>query len=535
MKRILIILLGAALLLSGCTGMVPAASSESSGMAQEKNTAVEPPTVSEQDTEAKSTDNPAGATSTEESTAAPSREYSPNTILLHECNDFSFLLQKGEMTAEGNNAYVFEPGISEGDRERFIACQEQLLGELNAQENYRFFLSETYVDRADPANTAAFYVASSVHTWKQVLTTLQLLEGDDLLYGYAYAHANAVAARLGWESDTFEEVTEEEVEKLLAEDPGRLNLVYPCFIEPYSDARQIDLAKTLAAALYQEIGGEKTEAAFAKQIRKYVDSTGMPFSETTIRFAYGGLTVPLVIRTQYVEEWITPELQKDFAYQGSEGPVPDEMNWQVNITEMIRIREVTDQSIQYVRKALGFDDPNRKVIIWYQFKTGDPERGKTDLNDDTIQVSCAYVIAHEYVHYISRHVVPNYRTRVYWCWEALAIYYSQKLEYEEHLIYDAEARKNQQSYEEYLKETTEYVLGRMRAMKLSPTEILYSSGERGTGYAGSYYLIGQNLAEEYGEEVFSKLMLFPEDAEELVGKTLDEVIAEWDRMVIEEW
>ena len=38
-----------------------------------------------------------------------------------------------------------------------------------------------------------------------------------------------------------------------------------------------------------------------------------------------------------------------------------------------------------------------------------------------------------------------------------------------------------------------------------------------------------------GEEVFSKLMLFPEDAEELVGKTLDEVIAEWDRMVIEEW
>ena len=462
-------------------------------------------------------------------------EYAPNSIMLSDINDYIYILPHGEMTEDEGNHYVFETCISADDRERFIRYQNELNEFLGLGSGFRFFLSETYVDRSDRNNAAAFNLMTSVHSWKQILTTLQLIEGDDINYGYVYAKANAVAEQLGWEKDSWQELTDEEITQMLAEDPGRLSLVYPCFLEGYSTAAQIDLAKELSIRIYQDLKGEVSGEAFLEQAIHYAKQLGIPFSGTYLRFVNGGIHSPLVIRTLYVEECISKNLEMDRAYYlYQQIPLPDQLNWQRNITEMIRIRERTDEEIEKARNAFHYTAEDIQTVSWYQWKSGDRYAGWTDYNDDTIDVSSAYVITHEYVHYLHRHSVKDYRFITSWCAEALATYFAREMEYDLSLLITRAEGGELPSFEEYDQESRQTILSIMASFKMSPAKILDWTDDQGVGYYGSYYLIGEYLAEQFGEEMFIQLMMYPEKAEELAGRSMDEIIAEWDRYVREE-
>jgi hypothetical protein len=89
-----------------------------------------------------------------------------------------------------------------------------------------------------------------------------------------------------------------------------------------------------------------------------------------------------------------------------------------------------------------------------------------------------------------------------------------------------------QSIEAYTAESIPFVIDLMRSFEKSPTDIL-NQGQHGVGYYGSYFLVGHYLVELYGEDVFTQLMLYPENAEALTGKSIDEIIADWDQYVTE--
>ena len=490
--------------------------------------------------ESESSDSSSQETSADSSTEAfiSNYVYVPSTLKVHELNDYTYLLPDGEMTEEDGNTYVFERTIPLEAREAFIQDQQLLLSQLTLsepaieEEAYTIFLSDSYMDRSDAENNTAFFLTSSAHSWQQVLTTIQLLEGDDIRYGYAFAKANAIAEELGWQTDPIQIFSEEAIQEFASADPGRMSLVYPCYIEPYSTTQQVEIAKYLALEIYQSLGNSINESAFITAIQDYTKEHDLPYTETDLRFSNGGRSVPMIIRTKYVEEWITKDVQTDSTYMVAEDEIPDSLNWQKNITELIRLRSLTDQVIATARDALGFEDPALKQVLWYQFKITDQYSGYTSFNNDSIVVSSAYVIAHEYVHYIHSHLLTTHRPQFAWCIEALAVHYSWQMELELGNLFRRAAGDEPQSIEAYTAECIPFVLDRMRSFEKSPTDIL-NQGQHGIGYYGSYFLFGHYLVELYGEDVFTQLMLYPENAEALTGKSIDEIIADWDQYVTE--
>ena len=467
--------------------------------------------------------------SSSEETEIIAREYTPNTLRLHEINDFSYILPDGEMTEENGNIYVFEKTIPEEIRNSFIQSQQQLLSILNITEPYTFFLSESYMDRSDEENKTAFFLTSSIQTWKQVLTTIQLVEGDDMNYGYAYAYANQLTSDLEWEADAFETVPEEEWEKVLQDDPERMNLVYPCFIEPYSTQRQIDLAKTISLYVYEKVEGERTEDAFITQAETIAKGLGLPFTVSYLRYANGGKSVPLIIRTKYVEEWITQSFETD-ATAVVFPSIPDSVNWQKNMTELIRIRELTDQTIEYARELIGFSESERKPVIYYQYKVGMVYSGYTSYSTDSIEASTPYVIAHEYMHYIHRHSVSDFRYMSSVYGETLACYFSRNMAAEEQWVITLAIGEEEIPRSDISDLLTEYYLQKIVDLDMSPAECLLSNQIE--GFYVRYYLFGQYLVETYGEEIFFQLMFHPDQAMELVGETMDEIISDWDAYTV---
>ena len=188
-------------------------------------------------------------------------EYKKLTHYFHELDDFSYIVSDGEELLEDGTLFIFEKSIAEDVRRSFVQSQLELNKLLDIPDGFIYVLTESYQDRYDEACQASFVLTTSVQTWKQVLTTIQLSEGDDVTYGYAYAKADDISKKLGWETDQRTDMPDSKVETMLSEDPERLSLVYPCFISPYSSPEQIETAKILALQIY-----ESPETTYNKDI-----------------------------------------------------------------------------------------------------------------------------------------------------------------------------------------------------------------------------------------------------------------------------
>ncbi len=456
-----------------------------------------------------------------------SPEYKKLTHFFHELDNFSYIVAEGEELLEDGTLFIFEKSIAEDVRRSFVQSQLELNKLFDIPDGSIFVLTESYQDRFDEACNVCFVLTTSVQTWKQVLTTIQLSEGDDVTYGYAYAKADDISKKLGWETDQRTDVPDSKVETMLSEDPERLSLVYPCFISPYSSPEQIDAAKVLALQIYEIPENTPNEDAFSKKISAYAEEHSIPYHETYLKFADGGKSVPLIIRTLFVEEWITDDFETDL--YNITVYLRDNVNWQKNISEMVRIREVSDSSIEHARKVLKFDGIEREIAIYFQYQSGKTGTGLFDYNTHRLYVSSPIIICHEYVHYINWELSLNMEASEKYCCESLACYFSVWSEYEayKYLVAAGEIENDIYSLNECIEDIKLSNAKRLASKDISPTKELKTND----GWYGKYYSFGLYLSDIYGEETFGQLMLFPERAADLVGKTIDELVADWDNYV----
>lgn len=474
-----------------------------------------------------------------EESSEESHIYRECNLDVHEINDYSYIFANMEMTEESGNTYIFEPDISLEVREVFIVSQESLLNNINEllkegidNKGFTFILSKEYMDRCDYQNKTAYVKVSSMQSWKQIIITIQLIEGNEINFGYAYAKANDLAEKNSWAADSVIDISNKTFVEFVKKDPGRLNLVYPCFIEPYSTLEQIEVAKALAVQIYKNTPDVFDEYGFLAGIQTYADENEIPYEETYLRFIKGDRSVPLIIKSLYVEEWITKEFQADAMILMAENPVPDQLNWQKSLSQMILLRKNTDRMIEHVRLLLGIEEENKIIVRYFQWEPELSYRGLTDYSNRLISVSSAYVIAHECIHYLHYMVRPsNYRTRVgfHWCYEALAVYFSWEMEYEQSMFYRDIIHEIRQSRKEFDNETEGRILQKMKEIAMSPKEILLLGENKEDGYYGSYYLIASFLVNEYGESTFAQLMIYPEDSVSLTGFSIEELIDKWER------
>ena len=458
---------------------------------------------------------------------SPSREYSQKVFTFHEPQDFSYILSSCEETSQGNAAYCFETDCPLDLRERFISCQEMLNEKLGFEEPARFILTEHYLDRADNDLQAGFFLSSSIESWRQVLITLQMIEGADTNYGYLYAKADRIANELSWRTDPCPELSEEALKLSFTEDPGRLNLFYPCFITPYSTEEQSTAAKLLAKQVFSGLEQED-EAHFLAGLTEVSIRWGLGFEPTYLRFLDGGRSCPLIILTHYLEERLTREFTRESFYTILENTgleIPNALDWQKNMTELVRLRELADREIDSVRSLLQFEEKSRVTVIFQDMKKPD-DLNYYDHGERKIHLHYYWSVCHEYIHYIHFHISASPYRIVNWHTEALATYLGWNM-YQD--CYDRLEPLTQQTVT-----PEKYVVERFSKMMvdsdITPTEILLSQDPSSDNYA-AYYSVAAYLVEQYQKEIFVQLMVFPEKCEELTGRPMEEILADWDQWV----
>ncbi|MBQ2603263.1 MAG: hypothetical protein II583_07645 [Oscillospiraceae bacterium] len=454
----------------------------------------------------------------------PVRTYESVSVQLYEKDSYVYIFQvNAEMTEVDGCRYYFEPTVSEVQREEFISAQTALNEKLSAPEGLSFYVLRNYTFRSESENNLAFYEIGGTATWRQALVTVQLLEGDVVNYGWAYARADALARELGWKTDSFD--APEDMDGVFIDDPGMLNLVYPCFIEPYSTKEETAAAKRLALELYAE---SEDESAFLRRACEYAEKLGVEFAPTEIRFAYEGKGLQMVIYTEFTEERFPAGFSKDTRLQqfGSAA-----ITWLESISLLLEIHEVGLDAMCRARSVMGYSGEERALVRYKENIRGHCSFGNRVNGHPTIEVASCYSLAHEYVHYVHFMVSTTdayFSKNGNWKSESLAEHFTPYVEYYEMLaIMDIEGTEDERpSYEQYL-DWNGY-LSVINQKELSPREQLIT----GSQYYTAKAFLAMYLVDKYGEEAFVEIMLHEENAPELTGKTLDELIDEWSEYIL---
>ena len=418
------------------------------------------------------------------------RTYESVSVQLYEKDSYVYIFPVNAETTEVDGCrYYFEPTVSVEDREEFIEAQTALNKKLSAPEGLSFYVLRDYTFRSESENNLAFYEIGGTATWRQALVTVQLLDGDAVNYGWAYARADALARELG-------------------------------FTAPYSTEEEIADAKNAALSLYNNASDE-TLGSFLRSIESYAETLGLSFSPTGLQFYYGGLSLPMVVVTKYTENRIGRD------YTG----VDDSQLYVIrNIGFMLQVLDVNDSDIQKAREKMHYSEDSL-VVIRYDNMPGGITYAGSKIN---IVVGCFTVIAHEYVHYIHYKLLPSDVMHYTWLDEALAEYLSYESNYLDYLslIYtleETEIEKPISSYDEYMaRSDLKPLIQEYAESGISPIDQLTTNGRY---YAAKAYM-GYYLASVYGEETFIKVALDPNNIESYIGISRDELFDNWTEFVL---
>lgn len=443
-------------------------------------------------------------------------------------------------TTEDGTFFCFTADTAQADN--FINAQRTLLhllrdngletGELESYAtDYEYCFSES-------SDKAAYVALSSVRTWQQVLVTLQALWGDYTEYGYVYAMSNAIAEKLGWETDPTPAVEKAALKTFFAENPEAVNLLYPTFTTEFASEETVNSCKALSVALFEKISWRKALAKpIAEQLEEYyalvsdyAEKLSIPFTRQTCGYAYYGENVKLRIMTTYAE-LIIDSNYKDV----KENLYGDYFS---NYVSIFQTAKVIDNEIATAVEYFNLEDEAGVMTIKFldneddasqKFLTG--HRGMYYLSTQTAYVASIEPYLHEYYHHIEYLITQgNVRS-----WQAQAFcdigrahsqyaqlpYESTFTQYEPgiELFYACTGRAYQPGRDDFYE-----------AMDILCYINDYYLLEYETG-AESTNSISRYLIDLYGEDEVYNLMLFPETVEDVTGKTWEELAAEWEQHI----
>ena len=459
---------------------------------------------------------------------------------------FLFPASYEETFADGNT-YRFAPDISIDERAAFIKNQQKIFDKWNKLSGFEFsgftfWVLEDYSARSDSENKAAFFGIEESGTYKQVLGTVLMVLGDFSNYGYAYALADSLSGKLGFEQDVFSEYDN----SVFTNEPERLNLNYACFSEKSSSEAEINSAKALSIEIFENLenpyGGE---AEFSSAIFKKAADLGIDdFSLTYLGFAYGGESCPLRIRTKFLDIMIDKSYQTDCYVE--EGYTDTE--WTSSVSSMIFGFEEIDAELSHIRSLFHAEDeylvPTCFLDEISYTSNGSELWGLFQPNKLDLLGCGRIIIIHEYVHYLF-HIYADFNgnygidngTNPYleaWHGESIAYYFGSRQAYD---VYTMRTDNFFEIYEsavghplEKPTDIAEYVDAMMHASyRMNPKATPKSFTSDRDGETISF---GGYFARTYGEQTFVDAMLHPGKCKELTGKNFSEIEDDWEEYIM---
>lgn len=399
---------------------------------------------------------------------------------------------------------------------------------------------------SESAKNNVYIALSSTETWQQVLVTLQALWGDYTDYGYVYAMANSIASYIGWETEALETAEKSAMDAFFCENPQALNLLYPAFTERYATEETVKYSKALSLDLFEHINLcdalkkpiETQLAEFEKLLQGYSEKIGASFSRQTCGYAYRGTYLPLCIQTTYATHIV------DHGYTDCLGDMygiyEDYFSDYVTIYQTA---EILDREIVEAVERFGLEDcVDNFSFNWLSEYSAMTKFAKRRVNKCycLMQEACVTTVfsyLHEYYHYIEHLLNPDSTGSHSWQSQAFceignshsqyALYAAEKTftQYSEaaELFYSFTGHTYRSGADDYFEANgiTCYVLDE------------FSLDYRGSGpsvNSFTYYLI-----KNFGENVISDLMLFPDTVIEVTGKTWETLEDEWKQSIMDKY
>lgn len=426
---------------------------------------------------------------------------------------------------------------------------------INAQRTLLQFLQDSGVETrklryyavdyddsfSDSENNKAYIALSYVKSYRQVLVTLQTLWGDYVDYSYIYHVANAIAAHLGWQTDTFEAVDQTVLDTFFTENPDALNLVYPCFTTTYADKETVRNCYALSSRFFEKIDlREALTKPIDEQVndfRALVDTYAQEISVTFDRqkngYAYFGECLPLKIMTTYALH-VVDRNYLDYYCASREELGDYSLHYFSDYQSIFTTANNLDNEISDAVEYFALEDTAGVVTInWLSEESAIERSGRAQSNyyhasdNGTVYVTQINGYLHEYFHHLERLMNPT-RDQ---CWQSQAFcelgrsrsqytLYATELPFTKvdqwvDLFYECMGRSYQFGVDDHF-ETYDI--------------LCYITGE----YSFDY-LYGRNginsfthyLLDLYGEDATYQLLLFPDTMESTTGKTWEEQETDW--------
>lgn len=438
-------------------------------------------------------------------------------------------LTDGDLAVTSLNGctYRFDPGIPEAERAEYIRIHQEILGILPSYSldgnGLEWYVLQNIVSHADSGCTAYADLAMQKNT-EQVLLILRAICGEYTNYGYLYALAADAAATLGW---CEKEAVLPDV-SIFRENPDLLNLVYPCFTEPYADEKQQKACRDLAVYLYDTAETAIcNEMDFRKAVLAFAEENNLAFIPTRLEFSHGTSDCPLKIRTSWLQIYLDSE------YEGSctlseESMAADPL---FHLTPMIGFLESVDDRLTELRELFACTDTALLPVYMQPVHQIFSATGKNYGGmyypcggNSYVEASSIYVLTHEYVHYLDDLTGTGDDS---WCGEVLAVYYQKDMTYLSRCV---SAGFGASITIEWLTE----IIG--QPYDSVEDEILFQHIMTAHEENPRYSLIslyngrlsfGDYFIQTYGEPVFIDCMLQPEKTILHTGFTMDEIVEQW--------
>lgn len=442
--------------------------------------------------------------------------------------------------------------------DEFINSQRTLLRFLrdNGVETQKlnYFAMDTDDSFSESEKKRAHIALPHAKSCHQVLITLQTLWGDYTDYGYLYALSNAIAAHLGWQTDTIEEAEPSALDAFFSENPAALNLLYPCFSEVFASAETVRSCKALSTQLLEKLDlSEALAKPITEQVsdfRALADAYAQELSADFIRqksgYAYYGTYIPLKIRTTYAQHFIDRGYEDFFrVYQEERGD--HSFDYFGDYRSIFTTVDIINAEITRSVAHFGLEDTAGVVAInWISadssttlfsipnkncYLTGD----YTPTFDGMIYLTQIDSYLHEYFHHIAD-ILGGHLDET-WQAQAFAELGSAQSQHARHVFewpvlhdeqyrqrfFDCLGREYRGGADDY------YDAYDLLCFDWDSYELDYHTG----GYAINS--ITHYLLDLYGEDTVTAMFLFPETVEDLTGKTWDTLEAGWKQHMAEKF
>lgn len=348
--------------------------------------------------------------------------------------------------SESSITYYFAESIEPEIRDEFINAQKNLIHYFQTSNligdfsSSKYFLLEDYPSRSNSVSKEAYLAILDRLTYKQILTTLQSVFGDEVNYGLLFGISNRIAYDLGWETD-IPNISQIDILNFTNSSANEkyLFLDYPCFLEEYNSNNQEEIhiiSFKIANYIFQNkttpfiidlLNLQQTslpvfEYEWTEIVNQWLASIGSETQilekENPVAFSNGGTVSPLIIHTKHAHYYLLKDYEESQIREAQIDYFKTDYETLLFTIDTLE-NDMNDADLLFREPEIRYSPYSIVLCSYQQAFDSSGSFAYYSSSNHTSYNSSVMAITHEYVHYLT---TPSWNYN--WKYESIAIYYN---------------------------------------------------------------------------------------------------------------